>query len=65
VKFQQNIQLIDVIFNSGKKWHKRTTALDKIGFDVNAFSVWHDYITFLNSVEAIGRTAELQKITAI
>ncbi len=25
-------------------------ALDKIGIDVNAFSIWSDYINFLKSV---------------
>ncbi|CAG0914044.1 unnamed protein product [Notodromas monacha] len=40
-------------------------ALDKIGFDVNAFSIWNDYISFLEKVEAVGRTSEVQKIHAI
>ena len=40
-------------------------ALEKIGCDVNAYAVWSDYIDFLDSVEAVGRQAELQKIAAI
>jgi cleavage stimulation factor subunit 3 len=40
-------------------------ALDKIGLDVNSYSIWVDYINFLKSVEATGSFAENQKITAI
>ncbi|KAJ6636348.1 Protein suppressor of forked [Pseudolycoriella hygida] len=40
-------------------------ALEKIGMDLHAFSIWNDYITFLKSVEATGSYAENQKITAV
>ena len=40
-------------------------AIDKMGLDILSYSVWHDYINFLKSVEAVGSYAENQKITAI
>lgn len=40
-------------------------ALEKIGMDLHAFSIWSDYIQFLKSVEAVGSYAENQKITAV
>lgn len=40
-------------------------ALDKIGMDVQSFSVWNEYANFLKSVEAVGSYAENQKISAI
>ena len=40
-------------------------ALDKIGTDVQSFSIWNDYANFLKSVEAVGSYAENQKISAI
>lgn len=40
-------------------------ALEKIGMDLHAFSIWNDYITFLKSVDATGSYAENQKITAV
>lgn len=40
-------------------------ALDKIGMDIQSFSIWNDYATFLKSVEAVGSYAENQKISAI
>lgn len=40
-------------------------ALEKIGMDLYAFSIWTDYITFLKSVDATGSYAENQKITAV
>lgn len=40
-------------------------ALDKIGMDVQSFSIWNDYANFLKSVDAQGSYAENQKISAI
>ncbi|XP_066255675.1 protein suppressor of forked [Euwallacea similis] len=40
-------------------------ALDKIGMDINSFSIWNDYVNFLKSVEAVGSYAENQKIGAV
>lgn len=40
-------------------------ALEKIGMDLHAFSIWTDYISFLKSVDATGSYAENQKITAV
>ncbi|KAL0281231.1 UNVERIFIED_CONTAM: hypothetical protein PYX00_002281 [Menopon gallinae] len=40
-------------------------ALDKIGMDIHSFPIWHDYVNFLKSVEAVGSYAENQKITAV
>ncbi|WAR09068.1 CSTF3-like protein [Mya arenaria] len=38
-------------------------ALDKMGMDIMSFSVWSDYINFLN--DAVGSYAENQRITAV
>ncbi|KAF6206292.1 hypothetical protein GE061_017522 [Apolygus lucorum] len=40
-------------------------ALEKIGMDIQSFSIWNDYVTFLKGVEAVGSYAENQKITAV
>lgn len=40
-------------------------ALDKIGMDINAHTIWNDYVRFLKKVEAVGSFAENQKITAL
>uniref|UniRef100_A0A1B6J9Z5 Suppressor of forked domain-containing protein n=1 Tax=Homalodisca liturata TaxID=320908 RepID=A0A1B6J9Z5_9HEMI len=40
-------------------------ALDKIGMDIQSYSIWNDYVTFLKGVEAIGSYAENQKISAV
>jgi hypothetical protein len=40
-------------------------ALEKIGYDVNAYSVWSDYVDFLDNVVPMGQQAEMQKIAAI
>lgn len=40
-------------------------ALDKIGMDIQSYSLWNDYVTFLKGVEAIGSYAENQKISAV
>ncbi|CAF0946428.1 unnamed protein product [Rotaria sordida] len=40
-------------------------ALEKIGMDVYAYTIWNDYVTFLKSVEAVGSYAENQKIAAV
>ncbi|CAF2004236.1 unnamed protein product [Rotaria magnacalcarata] len=40
-------------------------ALEKIGMDVYAYTIWNDYVTFLKSVDAAGSYAENQKIAAV
>lgn len=40
-------------------------ALDKMGLDIQSFSLWNDYIKFLKGVDAPGNFAENQKIAAI
>lgn len=40
-------------------------ALEKIGMDLYAYSIWSDYVQFLRSVDASGSFAESQKITAV
>lgn len=40
-------------------------ALDKIGMDIQSYSIWNDYVNFLKGVEAIGSYAENQKISAV
>ena len=40
-------------------------ALDKMGLDIQSFSLWSDYIKFLKGVDAVGNFAENQKIAAI
>lgn len=39
-------------------------TLDKMGLDLNSYSIWADYITFLRSTQVQGSYAESQKITA-
>ena len=40
-------------------------ALDKVGMDIQSYSIWNDYIHFLRNVEAVGSYAENQRITAV
>lgn len=40
-------------------------ALEKIGMDIQSYSIWNDYVNFLKSVEAVGSYAENQKISAV
>ncbi|XP_046383403.1 protein suppressor of forked isoform X1 [Ischnura elegans] len=40
-------------------------ALEKIGMDIQSYSLWNDYVNFLKSVEAVGSYAENQKISAV
>uniref|UniRef100_A0A1B6CGC0 Cleavage stimulation factor subunit 3 n=1 Tax=Clastoptera arizonana TaxID=38151 RepID=A0A1B6CGC0_9HEMI len=40
-------------------------ALEKIGMDIQSYSIWNDYVNFLKSVEAVGSYAENQKICAV
>lgn len=40
-------------------------ALEKMGIDINSYSIYNDYIQFLKSVDAQGNYAENQKITAV
>ncbi|CAH8876113.1 unnamed protein product [Trichobilharzia szidati] len=39
-------------------------TLDKMGLDINSYSIWADYISFLRSTQVQGTYAESQKITA-
>ncbi|CDS37190.1 cleavage stimulation factor subunit 3 [Echinococcus multilocularis] len=39
-------------------------TLDKMGLDLNSYSIWADYIAFLRSTQVQGSYAESQKITA-
>jgi cleavage stimulation factor subunit 3 len=40
-------------------------ALEKIGMDIQSYSIWNDYVNFLKAVEAVGSYAENQKISAV
>ncbi|KAJ1361978.1 hypothetical protein KIN20_021376, partial [Parelaphostrongylus tenuis] len=40
-------------------------ALDKVGLDMNSYSIYSDYISFLKTVPAIGQYAENQRISAV
>lgn len=40
-------------------------ALEKIGMDIQSYSIWSDYVNFLKGVEAVGSYAENQKISAV
>lgn len=40
-------------------------ALEKIDKDLNSYSIWNDYVSFLKNVEAVGSYAENQKITLV
>jgi hypothetical protein len=40
-------------------------ALEKIGMDIQSYSIWNDYVNFLKAVDAVGSYAENQKISAV
>ncbi|KAF7493188.1 Cleavage stimulation factor subunit 3 [Sarcoptes scabiei] len=40
-------------------------ALEKMGIDINSYSIYNDYVQFLKSVDAKGSYAENQKISAV
>lgn len=40
-------------------------ALDKMGIDINSYSIYNDYVSFLKNVDAQGNYAENQKISAV
>nr|CAG4641502.1 EOG090X026K [Eurycercus lamellatus] len=40
-------------------------TLDKVGMDIQSYTLWNDYIHFLRNVEAVGSYAENQRITAV
>ncbi len=40
-------------------------ALEKVGLDIGAYSIYNEYITFLKAVPAVGQYAENQRISAI
>lgn len=62
--------MFNQIFKTQKKNREKLAqaydfALEKIGMDLHAFSIWNDYVQFLRGVEATGSFAENQKITAV
>ena len=40
-------------------------ALEKIGLDLQSYSIWNDYITFLRNFEVQGSFAENQRISQV
>lgn len=40
-------------------------TLEKVGMDIQSYSIWNDYVTFLKGVEAVGSYAENQRISAV
>nr|CAG4640671.1 EOG090X026K [Eulimnadia texana] len=40
-------------------------TLEKVGLDIQSYSIWNDYVSFLRSVEAVGSYAENQRIAAV
>ncbi|KAJ1347103.1 hypothetical protein KIN20_002069 [Parelaphostrongylus tenuis] len=50
-------------------WEKMAKAYDfapdKVGLDMNSYSIYSDYISFLKTVPAIGQYAENQRISAV
>ena len=40
-------------------------ALDRIGLDLQCYSIWNDYITFLRNFEVQGTFAENQRISQV
>uniref|UniRef100_A0A915DS50 Suppressor of forked domain-containing protein n=1 Tax=Ditylenchus dipsaci TaxID=166011 RepID=A0A915DS50_9BILA len=48
-----------------KMAHAFDFALDKMGLDMHALSIYADYITFLKNVPAVGQYAENQRTSAI
>lgn len=40
-------------------------ALEKMGIDINSYSIYNDYVQFLKGVDAQGNYAENQKISAV
>lgn len=53
------------IFYSEKIAQCYDFTLDKVGMDIQSYSIWNDYIHFLRNVEAVGNYAENQRITAV
>ncbi|KRY13566.1 Cleavage stimulation factor subunit 3 [Trichinella patagoniensis] len=45
--------------------HVYDFAMEKIGFDIQSYQVYTDYVNFLKSVQAVGGYAENQRISAI
>ncbi|OON21028.1 suppressor of forked protein [Opisthorchis viverrini] len=52
------------IFTREKMAQAYDFTLDKMGLDLNSYSIWADYISFLRSTQVQGSYAESQKITA-
>ncbi|CAB3367662.1 Hypothetical predicted protein [Cloeon dipterum] len=40
-------------------------TLEKVCMDIQSYSIWNDYVTFLKGVEAVGSYAENQRISAV
>ncbi|KRZ69536.1 Cleavage stimulation factor subunit 3 [Trichinella papuae] len=45
--------------------HVYDFAMEKIGFDIQSYQVYTDYVCFLKSVQAVGGYAENQRISAV
>ncbi|KAL1245264.1 Cleavage stimulation factor subunit [Trichinella spiralis] len=45
--------------------HVYDFAMEKIGFDIQSYQVYTDYVSFLKSVQAVGGYAENQRISAV
>lgn len=66
-----NIQTLNIVFFNHTNVHREKIAqcydftLDKVGMDIQSYSIWNDYIHFLRNVEAVGSYAENQRITAV
>ncbi|GLG95529.1 Protein suppressor of forked [Gryllus bimaculatus] len=52
-------------YNREKMAQAYDFALEKIGMDIQSYSIWNDYVNFLKAVEAVGSYAENQKISAV
>ncbi|VDP78553.1 unnamed protein product, partial [Schistosoma curassoni] len=53
-----------IYINQEKMAQAYDFTLDKMGLDLNSYSIWADYISFLRSTQVQGSYAESQKITA-
>ncbi|KAF4513873.1 UNVERIFIED_CONTAM: hypothetical protein B566_EDAN017209 [Ephemera danica] len=40
-------------------------TLEKMGMDIQSYSMWNDYVNFLKGVDAVGSYAENQRISAV
>jgi len=61
----ENINLMNVQHVREKIAQCYDFTLDKVGMDIQSYTIWNDYIQFLRNVEAVGNYAENQRITAV